>query len=298
LRHAYLELAWPNITFWAGQTWSPVYAPFDAPDTVQFRGVVPIGPFVRVPQLRVLYETEHIDLIGAALGTIGFFDDGPDGLRTRYFRNGMIPNFHGQIRGKFGQSFIGAGVDFRHILPRLVTNQDIRTRETLSSVTAIAFAQLKKDNFTCNIKGTYAENALFYNMIGGYAVSSVDLFTDERTYTNLRTASVWTELIYGTCVEPGIYAGYVKNLGANKPIIEEVYKPNGSTEPTIYGIGLDIDWMIRVAPRIRWYKTPVIIGAEVQFTRTAFGTRDCEGKVRNTDPVNNTRFLLAFYYVF
>ena len=65
----------------------------------------------------------------------------------------------------------------------------------------------------------YAENAAIWEMIGGYAVHSLNPLTDERTYVPLRTFAANVELLWKGQWEPAIYIGYVKNLGASKTII-------------------------------------------------------------------------------
>ena len=138
-----------------------------------------------------------------------------------------------------------------------------------------------------------------FEIIGGFAVHTVNPITDERTYVPLRTFCAATELIwkdvYGM-FEPAIFIGYAHNLGASTTIIPN-FGPDD--ESGIFSLGPNISTVFRVSPRIRCYfNKSFIIGAELEYTRAAYGTITDRGTVTNTMPVGNTRFLFATYYYF
>lgn len=302
MRHAYLELAGEHFRFLAGQTWIPLYFPVVSPATISFSAGVPIDPFGRSPQLRLGYYDDIVDVFGAMLGTVDAFDDGPLGASTRYFRDAIVPEFHLQLRYKFDKedaNYIGVGANYRRIVPRLVTNNDFVTREAVNSAAAIVYAKATYEPFEIYFKTAWVQKAEFYAMIGGYAVDCVDPITDIRTYTPFNTVGVWTEIIYkDACIEPALFLGYVTNLGASKPIIKSIRKNDGTFEGTIYGLGTDIRSVVHFTPRVRWYLTPFVAAAEIEYSRATYGTPNEKGKPINTCPVSNCRFLLAFYYVF
>ncbi len=141
----------------------------------------------------------------------------------------------------------------------------------------------------------YAQDAAVFEMIGGYGVHTRDPLNDERTYAPLQTVAVSSEFIWEGNWEPGLFIGYVKNIGARKTIIPNFGPDN---ESGVFSLGPDIDRVYRVSPRIRYYHTNFTIGMELEYTNAAYGTITTEGTVINAVPVGNTRFLFATYYVF
>lgn len=299
LRHAYLQLDSPQFTFLGGQTWHPMYFPVEAPDTVSFNTGTPINPYVRSPQFRAVYHSNHFDIIGAAMGFLNNRFYGPLGPSDDYFRNSMMPDFHIQARFNWENKsntndFAGIGVDVMRVVPRLVSNNNYKEVATITPVSAVAYTRIShKDLFTFYAKLTYAQNASTWDMIGGYAVHTVDPVTDIRSYTPFQTVSLWSEFIVLGDVEPAFFIGYAKNIGATKSIIQQI-----GTEQTVYGIGTNINDIFRASPRVRWYIKAFVLSIEVEYTRATYGTLNTYGKIENSIPVGNTRFLFASYYIF
>lgn len=295
LRHAYLTLESDELDFLAGQTWHPMYFPVEAPDTISFNTGTPIDPFSRNPQFRMVYHNEYLDIVGAAMGWTNTRGLGPSGRSDKYFRDAKMPDLHLQARYKWNNAdcYIGAGVDLMRICPRLVSNNNFKEVNPFSMFSAIAYSRLAYDHIVLYSKFCYAQNAAMWDMIGGYAVHTQDPITDIRTYTPLRTISFWSELIFQGWIEPALFIGYAKNLGAKKTIIQNI-----GLEPTVYGIGTNIKTLFRASPRIRWYIKSFVVGAEIEYTRAAYGTLNNFAEVENTHPVHNTRFLFATYYIF
>lgn len=295
LRHAYLQLDSPEFSFLAGQSWHPMYMPVEAPDTISFNTGTPIDPFSRNPQFRCVYRNDYLDVLGAAMGFINSRGFGPLGRSDKYFRDAIMPDLHLQARLKWKEAtnFIGAGIDVMRICPRLVSNLDYKEVNPFSTFSAIIYSKLSYDHIVLCSKFAYAQNASIWYMIGGYGVHTVDPATDIRTYTPLRTVSFWSELVFNGTIEPALFIGFVKNLGASKTIIPAI-----GDEITIYGLGTNINTVFRASPRVRWYIKSFVAGIEVEYTRATYGTPNNFGKVENTIPVGNTRFLFATYYIF
>lgn len=295
LRHAYLSLESEHFNFLGGQTWHPMYFPVEAPDTISFNTGTPIDPYSRNPQFRLVYHNDYCDVVAVAAGWTENRGFGPIGRTDKYFRDARMPDLHLQARYKWndGDCYIGAGADVMRICPRLVSNNNYKEVNPFTAVSAIAYARFIYDHIILYSKFCYAENAAIWDMIGGYAVHTQDPVTDIRTYTPLRTISFWSELIFHGAIEPALFIGYAKNLGAQKTIIQSI-----GSESTIYGIGTDIKTLFRASPRVRWYIKSFVIGAEIEYTRAEYGTPNNFGKVENTHPQHNTRFLFATYYIF
>ncbi len=296
LRHAYLALESEHFDFLGGQTWHPMYFPVEAPNPVSFNTGTPIDPYSRNPQFRLMYHNDSLDILAAFIGWVGDRPFGPLGPVDKYFRDSIMPDIHLHARVKWdnAQNFIGAGFDVMRIVPRLVSNLDYKEVNPFTSIAAIIYSRLAYDNhIILYTKFAYAQDAAIWDMIGGYAVHTEDPTTDIRTYTPLRTAAFWAELIFQGTVEPALFIGAAKNLGAKETIIENI-----GPEPTVYGIGTNINTVFRASPRIRWYIKSFVVSVELEYTRATYGTLNAFGKVENTMPVGNARFLFATYYIF
>lgn len=291
LRHAFANLHWENASFLAGQYWHPMFVPECYPDTLSFNGGNPIEVFSREPQIRITPKIGNANLILAALSQVHFVSDGPQGPSSIYARNAVIPNLHAQLQLHSNDHVFGFGFDYKRLVPRIVTDNNYKVTEYINSTGIIAYAGLNWPDFTFNTKIIYGGNLANFTSLGGYAVTCTNVITEERHYTNLNTVALWIDTALKKTVEPGIFAGFIKNLGASKTIITD---PN-----LIYAFGQeDIDYVLRVSPRVRWFVKPIVFAGELEYTRASFGTATNRGKVINTYPTNNVRLQLAVFYVF
>ncbi len=296
LRQAFLTIGSPGITFLAGQAWHPFCLPLEFPDTISFNSGIPMNPFLLCPQFRMIFDNEHAELMLSAVGFLGDRPFGPTGAGAKTIRDSLMPNFN--ILAKIKQdedNFVIADLDIIRVLPRLVTNNNYRERNPFTAVSADIAGHFTCKNFIWNSRFVYAENAAVFEMIGGYAVHTLNMATDERTYVPLRTLAVGTEFLWKGDWEPGIYVGYVKNIGAGTTIIPN-FGPD--SESGVFSLGPEIAYVFRISPRIRYYHESFILGMELEYTSAAYGTITTTGTVANAIPVANKRFLFATYYLF
>jgi hypothetical protein len=267
---------------------------------VSFNVGVPFESFTRNPQMRYEYKSERGKIIIAALAEVDFVSTGTLGPNSIYLRNSMVPIIHGQGQIYFGEHVIGGAVDYRRLKPRLVSNKDFKVDEHVNSVSGIAFATFKfRHNITLKAKFIYASNDYSYDMLGGYAISSVDPVTGAQTYTAVRNLTVWGELSGGKVVVPGIFAGFLKNIGSSDLLAPIASVPGAENfGDLIFGRGQNIDWAFRVSPRIYWNIKNLQIGAEFETTHAVFGTIQQDATVCPTDPETNYRLIVAFFYYF
>lgn len=302
LRHAFLQLKWEKIQLIAGQTWDPLYVLGVDPRTVSFNAGSPIETFGRSPQIRATFTpSELVKFHITALSEIDSPSDGPIGPSTTYLRNSVIPRMNARLDIYPGKSHVGASIEFKRIQPRLETNNCYKTRERLNSVTAEIYARYSREKWDTRTKLIFYQNATDLCILGGYAVSCIDECTDRREYTNLNGIGFWndTQFQVSKSVIPGWFIGFAKNLGAREPICcDEVDADCTVTEKRIYGFGTDIDTLFRISPRILWKVENFTLGIELEYTRAAFGTIDCDGDVVDTCPVGNTRLLASLFYYF
>ncbi len=299
MRHAHLILTWEKVKMLAGQAYHPLYVLGVDPRTISFNTGIPIETFSRNPQFRITYTPDsHVSLLFAASTELDFPSDGPIGLSSTYLRDSVIPMLDFRLDTYFGDHRFGLGVDFKRIQPRLKTNTGLKTREQLNSAIAIVYSKLKWKSFNTRTKFIFFQNPTDQNMIGGYAVKCVDSNTDKREYTNLNGIAFWndSEITKSKSVIPGWFIGIIKNLGARTPIIQSIVDTDGNVEKTIYGIGTDLNYVFRVSPRLKWKVKNFMFAVELEYTRAAFGTIDCDGDVIKTVPVGNTRILASLFY--
>lgn len=297
MRHAYLKIGWPRWSLLAGQTWHPMTFPIIGPDTVN--SVRPFTPGSRIAQIRFTYHHDYCELVAAVLSQTFTASVGPRGATNQYARNSLTPDFAAHATVFLRNHTIGVGIDYKRLVPRLVTNKDIKTDTAIGSLAAIAHVALHFERFDWHNKVCFAQNGENLGVLGGYAVHSISPCTDKRTYTNLRSVSMWTELILRTRVEPAIFIAYLKNLGANETIIQSTIDQNNEIEPTVYAFFLDVDHAFRISPRVRWTYKAFVVEGEVEYTRTVYGDIDNKGNVINTHPpVGNFRFLFGLAYYF
>ena len=300
IRHAFIYFEWEDKSLMLGQYWHPIILPECYADTISFNGGVPIEPFTRETQVRLTKQFGTMTFLLAAGSHANSPYDGPNGIDTLYTRNGIMPNINVQLFSSIRKHICGIGVDVTRLVPRLVTNKNFRANESLTSWTVIAFASFNWERLGLRLKFIYGQNGTTYSLISGYAVHSIDPYTDHRTYTNTQCLNAWLDTAYKGEIEPGLFLGISKNIGAPRSIIPSITDPKtGVTENLIYSYNQqDIDLLFRVQPRIRWFIKPLVLGLELELTGAKYGTVTDTARVINTQLVNNVRFLLAAFYVF
>jgi hypothetical protein len=290
LRHAFVKMDWAKTSLLIGQYWHPLF-PFESfPGTLSFNTGAPFVPFSRNPQVRLTRKLGEISISLSAYSQRDFTSSGPDGNSSKYMRNSGLPGFNLLLRVPAGDVVTGwAGVDYKQLRPELRTAAYIETDARVGSLSLFANLKMKTKPVNISVMGFYGQNASDLVMIGGYAVSEItDTVSRFKEYTNLNTASFWTDLTTnGKTVVFGIFAGYSKNLGTTDQIAG-----------TVYGRGNNIDHLFRLSPRVIVTKGRLSLGAEVESTTAAYGNIGTDGRVTDTNNVNNLRILLSAVYKF
>lgn len=313
---AYLKLTWKNAGAYmiTGLYYHPLrLAHIDLdPKVISHNAGAPIHPNVRTPQFKIgKHWQNNLNLEFIAMGEFDITDFDPTDLDPTDFdpiepsfasiRRSLTPMM--DIRLWIGpestKHLIGIGFDIKRIMPRLVTNKCVRTRESLTSVAFDIYAKLTAEPLSIRTQFIWAQNAAYYNMLGGYAVKCIDPTTDIRTYTNMNTLSYWIDFNVDKKISPGFFGGYSRVLGTDSCITPTYTNPlTGVTESLTYGRTPNIKYMARLAPRIRFNIKPVVFGAELEWTRAGYGTIQTSGRITNVKPANNIRVLLSSYYFF
>lgn len=299
IRNALSKLTWNPSEALFGQFWNPTFEPKCYPLTVDFGVGLPNAIFARNPQIRYTYKKNKKEFIIAAAAQIEQVNTGPLGPSSIYLRNSRTPMLY--ARGAYDSDTIYAGVciGYQRIAPRIVSTKGYKVNEAVNSCIALLFAKYVVNTLEVRQNLIFSQNATNLNLLGGYAVTTVNPVTDQRSYTNLNTLSYWFDLNVKRKVEPGIFIGIAKNFGARKNIIPCIKNIQTNTEEnTVYGLGVTINTLFRISPRIRYHVLPADFCAEIEFVRAAYGCLNEKAQVKNLNPVTNIRLLLTTFYYF
>lgn len=286
LRHAIVKLDWGNNSLLVGQYWNPMFNAEIFPDVVSFNTGAPFQPFARNPQIRFQQRFWTLNLTATAYSQRDFSSPGPSGNSSIYLRNSSIPAMNFQLSHQAENFIFGLGSDYKQIKPRLVTEKNFYTNETLSSISTFAYSKLSLNSLTLKLYGIYGQNLNDLTMLGGYGVKEINNATGIEKYTNLNVFSIWGEIIYGKDLQYGIFLGYTKNEGSHNSVVKN------------YARGYDIDYVYRISPRIIKNIEKFRIASELELTTAAYGKTNSKGKVQESKEITNLRFLLGVYLFF
>lgn len=317
LRHAWIKLNWSKTELLTGQWWHPMFVPECSPATVSFNTGAPFVVFSRNPQIKISQQLGEFKVALTFLSQVDFVSDGPDGPSPKYLRNSILPETNLLIQynhkdAKSGRELlIGASINYQLLTPRLATTVVLsgaadtvinnivyhkdavtatyKTNTKTHAVSANLFAKLVLKSVTIKAGGEYGQNNNAYTMIGGFVVKSItDATRGFVDYANLQSYAVWTEVhTNGAKWQPGIFAGYGKNMGIGTQV----------TGP-YYARGANIDYAYRLSPRLLFNVKKFRIGGEVEYTVAAYGKTNEKGFVYDSKEIGNIRLLIGVYYFF
>ncbi len=299
-RHGYAKLAWDNGSeLSVGLTWHPMFVTEVFPYVASLNTGAPFQSFNRSPQITFKQQLgSNVKVILSALTQSDYKSYGPEGATTKYLRNGIIPNLHGQVQLTFNPITAGAAIDFKSLMPRTFTissinpNNSYTTSERINSLSVMVYLKLQTGLLTAKLKGMYGQNMADHLMLGGYAVATYNPVSGHETYVPFNHIFGQVNITYGKKYMPGIFAGYAKNLGANG----DVY----NNAAILYGRGLNVDYLYRVSPSFTYRNDRLAVVGEVEYTFASTGTNNMfdRGKVINSESSANARFLIMIQYDF
>lgn len=296
MRLGYLQMDWQDARLIFGQYWHPLFVVECYPRVISYNTGAPFDNYSRDPQIQGSKFWGNHELLLAAVSQLGRKTEGPDGPSTKYIRNAIVPNLHAQYNYHGDDWNLGACIDYKRIVPRLVNDHNCIVHESNNSIILNAHYHVTLERWEHSIKVAFAQNATDVLLIPGYAVATQDPVTNDRTYTNINAFSGWYE-VYATAdrtFQPGLFVAYTKNLGAFK----NLFIDPATGEPTVFAFHPNLDYALRISPRLRYNLSPVQFGFELEFTRAAFGKLNARAEPQNSIPVNNIRVLFAAYYFF
>ena len=309
LRHAYFNFDWGKNKLLVGQTSHPFFGEV-SPQILNLNTGSPFQPFGRAPQIRYRYNSGALQLQAAALWQSQFKSHGPtasngsgNSRNQAPHKNSNIPELALGIDYKANGWIVGVGIDMLSIAPRVNSEVKVicecpethyetyKVDERLTTVSYEAHVKYQKDKLFFAAKSTLGSNFTHTSMLGGYAVKSQDAKTGEREYTPFRNSSNWINIVYGKKWKPGIFIGYIKNLGTADDM-------EMGDNKAIYGTGTNIDQLLSGTFELTYNVPHWKIGAEYNYTSAWYGKTQKDGKVKDTHAVGNNRLVLSATYSF
>ena len=291
LRHAFAKMNWANTELIAGQTWHPMFIPQCFPLTLNFNTGSPFVPFARNPQVRLTQNMGPVKVSLTALGHTDFTTAaGIQGLRNAGYPELHFHAVYANTPPENGTSFmLGGGAGYKWILPVIASDSGYKSTNGLGSFSADIYTKLRFSKLTIQAQGTYGQNNYDVLMLGSYAATSVDVPTGVKEYTPTSCYAIWGEIYANNATwQPGIFAGFTKNLGAGQDIVA------GS----VAGTRGNIDFIYRISPRLLYNVGKMRFGLELDYTVAAFGDTGLKGEVENSIAVGNFRSLMSVFYFF
>lgn len=290
LRHAYMKLNWKKTELLMGQYWHPMFVTQNFPATVSMGAGVPFHILNRSPQLRMTYKVIEGLTISEALIMHGYhLSKGPLDAQ----RNAGLPEMTFQAIYTKGAVLAGFTTGYKWLKPRLTTATNVITDETIGSMSATAFFKLSLKPVTIKLEGIYGENLSHFVMIGGYGAAQDPTLSDDYSYSNLQTLSLWGDVqTNGKKIVAALFGGYSANLGSKDPYFELAGYTRSGTISHIY----------RISPRLMFNSGKTQFGLEYLLTGAVYdadGVLDANGKADVlADPTINHRFLFSAKYAF
>lgn len=317
IRQAYMKLNWDKTELLVGQTWHPLFGSI-MPTTFSANAGGPFQPFNRSPQVRVKQTlTNTLSVSAAAIYEMQYASQGQltattTGASNVFMKNAIVPDLFVGLENKTTYWTTGAGIDFKTLKP------DALNSATVSSLSAVAYAQYVNKKIQLKAKATFGENLSDQLMLGGYGVSQYGTGNDSTKvlgYTNYKNGNVWVNAVYGTKFQVGLLVGLSENMGTNSDLAI-----NSKTKKfTSYGYGFYentdlnanlkktdasyfgqqiLDHLYRIAPQVSYNLPNMKFGLEYDFTSAAYGTLQKDGTSLNNSTVNNHRILASVMYIF
>lgn len=295
IRHAYVNLDWGKSDVTIGQTWHPLFGDV-TPQVLNLNVGAPFHPFNRSPLIRYRYKNNGWQLAAAAVWQLQYLSAGPNGKSEEYIKNSCVPELFAGVNYHTGNWLVGAGAELVSLTPRTQNkknNSIYKVSERITTVSPEFHFKYKDANWMVAAKTILAANLTQCSMLGGYAVTSANPVTGEQKYTPFRHSSSWLNITYGKKWQPGIYVGYLKNMGTTQKINGEIYG---------VGVGLsdskNIDQLVSASAQFTYNLPHWRAGIEYTCASAYYGTMGPKGKVSDTHTVTNHRILGVVMFLF
>ncbi len=300
LRQAYFQLGFGKSSLLAGQTWHPFYGDV-APDILNLNMGAPFQPFSRAPQIRYMYVNRNFQLKATALWqsqylSVGPSSDKPGTVSTQksqsFIKNSCVPEMALSVDYKSNKWLVGAGIDMTSIVPRRQSEvgegEIYKVKERITSVSAEAHVKYSGRNWRVAAKSVLGSNFTQASGVGGYGITRIDDKTGEQDYSPIRVSSTWLNVVYGNRWKPGIFLGYLKNLGA----ADDVCSVLGT------GVGEGLDQLVSASAELTYNLPHWKFGVEYMASTAWYGAVMHDAKVGDCHSVTNHRVVFTALFQF
>ena len=293
IRHAYVNLDWGRYSLLVGQTWHPLFGEV-LPSIVNLNTGCPFQPFSRSPQWQYNYKFSRFNIKAAAVFQNQYRSSGPLGSKMlEYSRDAVLPEMFAGIDYRKEGFIVGVGADVLTLTPRTQSTKGeltYKVSERNVSASLLAFASYSSEWWKLNAKTIYGQNNVHTLSLGGYGVTSIDPVTGAYDYVNFNHSTSWVNVVYGKKWQVGLFGGFTKNLGTNKPLV---------SSSMTYGMGMDIDKLYNMSVQTDYNIKNFTIGVEYSYSVADYGTiQTATGKVTNTHAADNHRIAALCNYSF
>ena len=299
LRQAYFNLGFGKSSLLVGQTWHPFYGDV-APDILNLNMGAPFQPFSRAPQIRYMYVNRNFQLKATALWQSQYLSVGPSSNQAgatstqksqNFIKNSCVPELALNLDYKGGGWIAGAGVDMTSIVPRTQSESEgnvYKVKERITTVSAEAHVKYSGNDWLVAAKSVLGSNFTQASGVGGYGIKSVDPRTGEQKYSPVRVSSTWVNVAYGKKLRPGVFVGYLKNLGA----ADDVSGVLGT------GIGDGLDQLVSASAELTYNLLHWKFGVEYMASTAWYGNLMPDAKISDTHSVTNHRVVFTALFQF
>ena len=300
VRHAYLNLDWGKSALLMGQTWHPLFGDV-SPQILNLSVGAPFQPFSRAPQIRYQYTNKNLQLTGAAIWQSQYLSVGPDNVKSQnYIKNSCIPEIYAGADYKGKNWLVGAGIELLSIKPRTESKVETpestpekkhyntyKVNERITTLSYEAHLKYSNANWLIAAKSVLGSNLTQTSMLGGYGIKSKDAKTGKQEYASILNSSSWVNVVYGKKWKPGVFLGYIKNLGT------------GDSVTQLYGTGTDVDQLTTVGAELTYNVAHWKFGLEYTFSSAWYGSMDTSnGKIKDTHSISNHRVVGVAMFMF
>lgn len=299
LRQAYINLAWSKSQLLVGQTWHPFYGDV-APEILNLNMGAPYQPFSRAPQVRYRFTDNDFRLTATLLWQSQYLSVGPASNQTgetgtaksqSFIKNSCVPEIAVNLDYKSDKWIAGIGADITSIVPRTQAEYNgkvAKVTERITSLSAEAHLKYKSGKWLAAGKTVLGNNFTQASGVGGYAITGIDENTGKQHYAPVKVSSTWLNIAYGNKLRPALFFGYLKNLGAGKPVIDVL----GT------GIGDGLDQLVTATAELTYNLPHWKFGMEYMLCNAWYGTVGNEGRVSDTHGVMNHRVVMTAIFQF
>lgn len=299
LRQAYFNLGFGKSSLLVGQTWHPFYGDV-TPDILNLNMGAPFQPFSRAPQIRYMYVNRNFQLKATALWQSQYLSVGPSSNQAgatstqksqNFIKNSCVPELALNLDYKGGGWIAGAGVDMTSIVPRTQSESEgnvYKVKERITTVSAEAHVKYSGNDWLLSAKSVLGSNFTQASGVGGYGIKSVDPRTGEQKYSPVRVSSTWVNVAYGKKLRPGVFVGYLKNLGA----ADDVSGVLGT------GIGDGLDQLVSASAELTYNLPHWKFGVEYMASTVWYGNLMPDAKISDTHSVTNHRVVFTALFQF